>query len=103
MPGAPLCQDSFKSVVPAAADVERQATSDDFDRTKRRDERSSTQYSHYMLKVTPGSLASVIRENVRQDAPRLIMDDRQCYSRPDASLRGSAEGWAKPESGGKQK
>ena len=77
--------------------------SDDFDRTRRRDERSSTQYSHYMLKVTPASLASVIRENVRQDGSRLTIDNGQCYSRPDASLRGAAEGWAKPESGGKQK
>ena len=62
--------------------------SDDFDRTRRRDERSSTQYSHYMLKVTPASLASVVRENVWQDAWRLIIDNRQCCCRPDASLRG---------------
>ena len=80
MPRALLCQDSFKSVVPAVADVERQATSDHFDRPKRRDERSSTRYSHYMLKVTPASLASVIRENVRQDASRLTIDNGQCYS-----------------------
>jgi hypothetical protein len=68
-----------------------------------RDMRSSTRYSHYMLKVTSARLASVVRKNVRQDASRLIIDNRRCYRRPDASLRGSAEGWAKPESGGKQK
>jgi hypothetical protein len=48
------------------------------------------QYSHHMLKVTPASLASVIRENVRQDASRLIIDNRQCCCRPDASSRGVA-------------
>jgi hypothetical protein len=38
-----------------------------------RDERSSTRYSHYMLKVTSARLASVVRENMRQDASRLII------------------------------
>ena len=31
-------------------------------------------------KVTPASLESVIRENVRQDASRLTIDNGQCYS-----------------------
>jgi hypothetical protein len=50
------CQYSLKSVVPVIADVERQAASNDLDRTSRRYEWSSlSQYSHYIHKVTPDS------------------------------------------------